>query len=517
MYPIHGRNLMPFRNISPLTKVKTIVLYMGAVWLAKAQIGLPGGIPGGYPYPGGGNRIPGVGVPGRNGKAQPPSTAGQPLPNFRGKLKQMDAKSLSLELDDYRLLEFTINGKTKFFKNGDEVKSPKFNPGDQLSVEGPQDASGYLTAVNVYWEKPAAAGDQQKKDGAVDTWKDAKDAPKDAKDAPPKDAAPKNAPSKDAGKDPDAVEDVALPPPPADPDRPVLKRGKPAARPSEPVTETQPPSQPAPSAAQPPKEVAVNLPPSVLRLPESNATPPDDQTPLGSHQEDPLIAKAMDAALEFTETLPNYVVQEVITRTQSERQPADWQPIDVVTTDLVYENHKEDYRNIKINGKPVTKTMEQMGGAWSTGEFGTILINLFAPASQTEFHPRREGRIAGVTAKIYDYEVKRENSNWTVKMASQTYVPGYGGSIWIDPKNGRVLRIEMQARGLPQQFPADRVESALDYEYVRLGGTEQFLLPVHSENLACQRGTLLCSRNQIDFRNYHKYTGESTIEFHDAK
>jgi len=48
--------------------------------------------------------------------------------------------------------------------------------------------------------------------------------------------------------------------------------------------------------------------------------------PLGSHQEDALIAKAMDAALEFTETLPNYVCQEVIARTQSERQPADGDP-----------------------------------------------------------------------------------------------------------------------------------------------------------------------------------------------
>ena len=449
-----------------------------------------------------------MGIPGRPGGSQPNS---QVLPNFRGKLKQQDAKSLTLELDDYRVLEFTINGKTKFFKNGEDVKSPKFNPGDQLSVEGQQDASGFLTAVNVYWEKAAAAGDQEKKDGAVDTWKDAKDAPKDG-------SAPKDAPKEARKEAPDeAVGDVALPPPPPDPNRPVLKRGKPAPRPSEPVTETQPPAEPLPSPASSPREIAANLPPSTATpAPEFNS-PPDDQTPLGSHHEDPLIAKAMDAALEFTETLPNYVVQELITRTQSDRQPADWQPIDVVTTDLVYENHREDYRNIKINGKPVTKKMEETGGAWSTGEFGTILIGLFAPASQTEFHPRREGRIAGVTAKIYDYEVKRENSNWTVKMASQTYVPAYSGSIWIDPKNGRVLRIEMQARGLPQQFPADRVESALDYEYVRLGGAEQFLLPVHSENLACQRGTTLCSKNVIDFRNYHKYAGESTIEFHEVK
>jgi hypothetical protein len=52
---------------------------------------------------------------------------------------------------------------------------------------------------------------------------------------------------------------------------------------------------------------------------------------------------------------------------------------------------------------------------------------------------------------------------------------------------------------------------------VRLGGTQQFLLPVHAETLGCQRGSSFCSRNTIDFRNYHKYTGESTIEFQDVK
>jgi len=56
------------------------------------------------------------------------------------------------------------------------------------------------------------------------------------------------------------------------------------------------------------------------------------------------------------------------------------------------------------------------------------------------------------------------------------------------------------------------VESATDYQYIRIG-ERQFLLPVHAETLSCERGTSICSHNVIDFRNYHKYTGEATIEF----
>ena len=71
----------------------------------------------------------------------------------------------------------------------------------------------------------------------------------------------------------------------------------------------------------------------------------------------------------------------------------------------------------------------------------------------------------------------------------------------------------MQAKGMPKDFPIDHVESATDYQYIRLGDAQQYLLPVHSESLSCQRGTDYCSRNVIDFRNYHKYSGESIIKF----
>jgi hypothetical protein len=62
----------------------------------------------------------------------------------------------------------------------------------------------------------------------------------------------------------------------------------------------------------------------------------------------------------------------------------------------------------------------------------------------------------------------------------------------------------------------DRVESATDYEYIRLGDTQQYLLPVHAETLSCQRSSNFCAKNVIDFRNYHKYAGESNIQFGDT-
>jgi hypothetical protein len=232
---------------------------------------------------------------------------------------------------------------------------------------------------------------------------------------------------------------------------------------------------------------------------------------------DPLIAKATEAALDFTEGLPNYVCQEMMARYQSTTRPANFQAIDIVSVAVVYQEGKEDYRDVTINGKPVKKNLEQMEGAWSTGEFGTMLLDLLSPATNADFHYRKDDRTSGVVTKLYDYSVKRENSHWQITMGAQTYKPPYKGSIWIDPATGRVLRIEMQAFGFPEDFPTDHVESAMDYQYTRLGDTKQYLLPVHAETLSCQRGTDYCSHNVIDFRNYHKYSGESNITFGDIK
>jgi hypothetical protein len=264
-----------------------------------------------------------------------------------------------------------------------------------------------------------------------------------------------------------------------------------------------------PPAAAAPAETAAPLHPTIARGDE-------DSVPSFLRSDDPLIRKAANAALDFTETLPSYVCQEMMARYQSETRPASFQAIDVVGTEVVYENGKEDYRNITVNGKAVKKSMEETGGSWSTGEFGTMLIDLFSPATAADFHFRRDSRAGSVLAKMYDFDVARPNSHWSVHAGAQMYVPAYSGSVWIDPKTSRVLRIEMEAKGMPGEFPLDDVESATDYEYIRLGDAQQYLLPVHAETLSCQRSSNLCAKNIIDFRNYHKYTGESNIKFGDT-
>lgn len=278
---------------------------------------------------------------------------------------------------------------------------------------------------------------------------------------------------------------------------------------------TQPPApraQPAPSASAPVAAPAGERP----ALMTAQATEPAPGRPALLETGPPVdarVEKAREAVGAFSETLPDYLCQEQMARFQSDSPKVSWAPLDIVSMELVYEKGKERYRNLQINGKPAkAQRIEDLAGSWSTGEFASVLLDLFSPATATDFRYRHTSRSGGREAYLYDFAVDHEHSHWQIHVASQSILPAYKGSVWIDKETARILRIEMQAVHLPGEFPLDQIEMATDYEFIRIADRE-FLLPVHSENLLCQRGSSMCSHNVIDFRNYHKYTGEATIEF----
>jgi hypothetical protein len=216
---------------------------------------------------------------------------------------------------------------------------------------------------------------------------------------------------------------------------------------------------------------------------------------------EPLIERAREAAFEFSEKLPDFICDEFMKR--FDQRGREETPVDVVSAEIINHEALETYRNVKIDGSPTNKNLQEVGGSWSTGEFASTLLDLFSPRTDAVFRSVGPSTISGFSAQLYDFQVRSENSHWTVQSESQTLKPAYGGSIWVDPKTARVLRIEIQARNLPSDFLMDTAESSVDYSYVVIGGAS-FLLPVHAESLGCQRGSNYCNHNVIDFRNYHE-------------
>jgi len=168
---------------------------------------------------------------------------------------------------------------------------------------------------------------------------------------------------------------------------------------------------------------------------------------------------------------------------------------------------------VLVNGRPPRQAVEKTG-AWSTGEFSSFQQDILSTDTNADFHNKRTTTIVNRAAYRYDFSVEQRNSHWEVHSDSETYSPAYSGTIWIDKATSRVLRIEIAGEKIPRGFPLDTVESAVDYDFVLIGEMK-YLLPVHSEALSCRRGSSDCSRNVIDFRNYKKFTAETSISFGD--
>ena len=396
--------------------------------------------------------------------------------SITGTVTQADAKTVVVDASDHRILTFKIEKATK-------LPAAALEPGDHVKVQATQDQEAYLTAKEISIDKEAV-----------------------------KIAAKDDAKAATAGSQPPTQAKVSAPPVylPAKPDPedegpPKLRYGKPNPAPAKPLP-PEPADSPGNTAA-----TSVSVEPSAVST-ESKERGTEPPAPAPSPNA-ALIERAREWALTFTSALPNYVCQQFTTRYLKPTGQRDWQAKDVVSANVVFENGKEDYRNIAINGKAQSKKMEDLPGSWSTGEFGTTLRSLFSPGRRAIFRFVKQSQIIGMTASVYDYSVKREYSDWRIQLGGQAVIPAYSGRVWIDQKTARVIRIEVQADDIPVDFPLDKVESSNEYGLIRLATADQYMLPSHAETLSCERGTTFCSRNAIEFRNYHKYSGEANITF----
>ena len=250
---------------------------------------------------------------------------------------------------------------------------------------------------------------------------------------------------------------------------------------------------------------------------ESAAPTDDTDAPAASDRKrdddsvEAIIDDARSAASSFSKKLPDYLVQQVTTRYTGSRYVDDWHAIDVVTADVASVNGSEDYRNIKVNGRPTDRPEDT--GSWSTGEFQFALEDILSTRTAAVFKPNGSDRIENRNAWVFDLRVEQSHSHWKlIAQSGREYYPAYRGTIWIDKESRRVLRIEQQALNIPRDFAYDKAESTLEYGFVNIDG-RSYLLPVQSDNMACLSGNANCSRNVIDFRNYRKFSADSSVTF----
>jgi len=233
-----------------------------------------------------------------------------------------------------------------------------------------------------------------------------------------------------------------------------------------------------------------------------------------------LISRVRQSVEEQFENLPSLRAKQVTSMFKSTSKPLKWAPDGVVTDEVAYEDNREAYSDLTVNGKqltgaPDTVTSDFMGSidkAWSTGDFKTISQCVFSELADADFTPAGTIQSNRETLDVFDFRGRRSSGCIGINFRSEITYPAFKGSMQVRPKTGEIVHVELEAAEIPRAFPLDRAERWVDFAAVRIGAAD-YVLPKTAYWFGCFRNTYSCFLNRIDFRDYRRFEADSSVQF----
>jgi hypothetical protein len=149
-----------------------------------------------------------------------------------------------------------------------------------------------------------------------------------------------------------------------------------------------------------------------------------------------------------------------------------------------------------------------------------MLLDVFSPVSKAVFKWSNWTTLRHRPAYVLSFRIDAGNSTYRLRVVPQrnpvtSTVVGEHGLAYIDRETKEVLRMDSECDSIPGSFPLRGATRALDYGPVEVGG-RSFLLPLHAKVEMMVRYGGLQVRNEMEFSDYRKFTGESEITFGDS-
>jgi len=223
-------------------------------------------------------------------------------------------------------------------------------------------------------------------------------------------------------------------------------------------------------------------------------------------------AEAVRGVCQFANTMaqkmPNFICDQDASRYRGRNKV----PFDLITASVRYQDGREFYSKIKRNGRPVSDSLSQSPGLWSTGEFSSNnLRSIFDPLNHAIFEFVEDGSVDGRPIWIFSYRISKQNNPlWRLRTADQMVAPPYAGELWIDQQTRRILHFDAAATQIPRGFAIESASQAIDYENVAFGAAGSFLLPTSFVVATRSKGEEP-TRNVVQFRNCHEFRATAHI------
>ena len=248
-------------------------------------------------------------------------------------------------------------------------------------------------------------------------------------------------------------------------------------------------------------------PPPKVAKPQAPSIPPPSIA-----DQKAILERVRDYAVNYSKNLPNFICTQVTRRYYDRSGQEFWEMDDTLTTRVSYFEKKEKYELVMVNNHATPGgNYTALGGALSTGEFGSMLDQIFEPKSQASFAWLRWGKLRGHLAHVYTYMVPQPNSEWRLDYERrQEIVVGYKGLIYVDKDTETILKVTLEGKDIPASFPIQQASNALDYDFTKIGD-QTFLLPLKAE-MRMKAGKL-ATRNVLEFHLYRKFGADTTVTF----
>jgi hypothetical protein len=210
-------------------------------------------------------------------------------------------------------------------------------------------------------------------------------------------------------------------------------------------------------------------------------------------------------------SLKSFVCQEEIQRFQGNLRGSKTRPIDRVSANLSFENGVERYYDIRQNSRSLP-SISTLAGAWSEGEFGTLLQQT---AQLLATHPTSfiaAATIAGNAAVLYRFSVTAEESPWDLRVGIEHYRIPFTTDVWILASSGEILKVARKSSTMPEETGISEIDWDVTLGAVDLNG-KTWQLPSAAAYSVSYTEAKRREWNQISFSGYRRYSSASSLRF----
>jgi hypothetical protein len=187
-----------------------------------------------------------------------------------------------------------------------------------------------------------------------------------------------------------------------------------------------------------------------------------------------------------------------------------WGATGSYTAEAAYVGGTDHYKLTLLDGKPTTKSFDDLRKKVSWGEFSGALAEVFGSGAKFEWD--RWEVTAGKRSAVFAYHADLAHSRY--RICCPLFTTAHRGFVYADPQSGAVRRIIVYATQLPETSQITGTALVLDYGEVSIGG-HRYLLPRSSA--AYSRSKAVESREDIDYRDYRKFRADATVAFPNAE